>query len=337
MTNDSRLITPDSYQDAEGDETPAAPVDAGTDLVVRNLVDGKEKTFTNVLEYYFSKKGQKLLIEQAKNPKDSLSKPTVWLYDLKEDKSTILSKSGNDFKNFTFSDDGSQVAYVAERDAKPKELQKFYKLWYYKTGMDSATLLADKNTAGMKLGMTISEFGTLSFSKSGKRLLFGTAPIQPPKDTTLIDIDLVKLDMWHYNDDYLQTTQLNRLQRDLQTNYLAVYHLDKSLLEQLGSVEIPTIYPTNEGDGDQFVGVTDFGKRIESQWTGNTKKDIYAINVNDGSKKLVKKDMIGFMSPQFISPTGKYIMWYDSKARNYFAWDGDSQEILLQNKIPFVE
>jgi hypothetical protein len=334
LANDSRLTTPDSQEDADGDETPAAPVDAGTDLVVRNLLEGKEKTFTNVLEYYFSKKGQKLLIEQAKNPKDSLSKPTVWLYDLKEDKSTVLSKSGNDFKNFTFSEDGSQVAYVAERDAKPKELQKFYKLWYYKAGMDSATLLADKNTAGMKLGMTISEFGNISFSKSGKRLLFGTAPIQPPKDTTLIDIDLVKLDVWHYNDDYLQTVQLNRLQRDLQTNYLAVYHLDKSLLEQLGSVEIPTIYPTNEGDGDQFVGVTDFGKRIESQWTGNTKKDIYAINVNDGSKKLVKKDMNGFISPQFISPTGKYIMWYDSKARNYFAWDGDSTRNIT-GKIKF--
>jgi dipeptidyl aminopeptidase/acylaminoacyl peptidase len=335
LTNDYGLTTPDSYQDAEGDETPAAPVDAGTDLVVRNLLDGTEKTFTNVLEYYFSKKGQKLLIEQAKNPKDSLSKPTVWLYDLKEDKSTVLSKSGNEFKNFTFSEDGSQVAYVAERDAKPKELQKFYKLWYYKAGMDSATLLADKNTTGMKLGMTISEFGTISFSKSGKRLLFGTAPIQPPKDTTLIDIDLVKLDVWHYNDDYLQPTQLNRLQRDLQTNYLAVYHLDKKLLEQLGSIEIPTIYPTNEGDGDQFVGITDFGKRIESQWTGNTKKDIYAINVNDGSKKLVKKDMVGFMSPQFISPTGKYIMWYDSKARNYFAWDGDStRSITAKIKFP---
>jgi dipeptidyl aminopeptidase/acylaminoacyl peptidase len=335
MTNDYELTTPDSYQDAEGDETPATPVDGGTDLVVRNLLDGKEKTFTNVLEYYFSKKGQKLLIEQAKNPKDSLSKRTVWLYDLKEDKSTVLSKSGNDFKNFTFSEDGSQVAYVAERDAKPKELQKYYKLWYYKTGMDSAALLVDKNSEGMKLGMTVSEFGNISFSKSGKRLLFGTAPIQPPKDTTLIDIDLVKLDVWHYNDDYLQPTQLSRLQRDLQTNYLAVYDLDKKLFEQLGSIEIPTIYPTNEGDGDQFVGVTDFGKRIESQWTGNTKKDIYAINVNDGSKKMVKKDMVGFMSPQFISPTGKYIMWYDSKARNYFAWDGDStKNITAKIKFP---
>lgn len=321
--DEDEALTTDSY-DAEGDEPAAGPVDAGTDLVLRNLITGQEKTFMNVLEYYFSKTGGKLLIEQAKNPKDSLSKNAVTLYDLNEAKLILLSKGGNDFKNFTFSEDGAQVAYVAERDAKPKELQKFYRLWYYKTGMDSASLLADKNSVGMQLGMTISEFGNISFSKSGNRLFFGTAPIQPPKDTTLIDIDLVKLDIWHYNDDYLQTVQLNRLQRDLQTNYLAVYHLDKSTLKQLGSKEIPTIYPTNEGDGDRFVGVTDFGKRIESQWAGNTKKDIYAIDVLTGEKKLVKKDMLGIISPQFISPTGKYIMWYDSKARHYFAWDGDS-------------
>lgn len=334
LITDSGFPAQDSY-DAEGDEPAAGPVDAGADLVLRNVITGQETTFPNVLEYYFSKTGGKLLIEQAKNPKDSLSKNTVTLYDLKEVKAIVLSKGGNDFKNFTFSEDGAQVAYVAERDAKPKELQKFYRLWYYKAGMDSASLLADKNSAGMQLGMTISEFGNISFSKSGNRLFFGTAPVQPPKDTTLIDIDLVKLDIWHYNDDYLQTVQLNRLQRDLQTNYLAVYHLDKSTLKQLGSKEIPTIYPANEGDGDRFVGVTDFGKRIESQWAGNTKKDIYTIDVLTGEKKLVKKDLEGIISPQFISPTGKYIMWYDSKARNYFAWDGDSaRNITKKIKYP---
>ncbi|HEX4877894.1 MAG TPA: prolyl oligopeptidase family serine peptidase [Chitinophagaceae bacterium] len=326
---DYPLLTFDG-EDAEGDEPAAGSADAGTDLVVRNLLNGQEKVFNNVLEYYFSKTGGKLLMEQAKNPKDSLSKLSVILYDLNEAKATVLSKGGNDFKSFSFSEDGSQVAYVAERDARPKELQKFYRVWYYKNGMDSATLLADKNSVGMKLGMTISEYGNLSFSKSGKRLFFGTAPIQPPKDTSLVEMDQVKLDIWHYNDDYLQTVQLFRLQRDLQTNYLAVYHLDKGELKQLGSVELPTVYPTNEGDGDQFVGVTDYGKRIESQWTGTTKKDIYAVNVNDGSRQLVKKDLEGIMSPQYISPSGKYILWYDSKARHYFVWDGTAARNISQ-------
>ena len=55
-------IMPDEL-DAEGDDpaTPAAP--EGTDLVVRNLLTGEEKTFPLVSEYYFDKYGKKILLE----------------------------------------------------------------------------------------------------------------------------------------------------------------------------------------------------------------------------------------------------------------------------------
>lgn len=331
--NDSRLMSDEL--DAEGDEpgTPATP--EGTELVLRNLRTGEEKIFPFIAEYYFDKKGTRLLLETTRNAKDSLSKASVLLVNLATMKKDTILRGGNDFKNYSFSEDGSQLAFVAEREAKPKDLQKFYKLWHYASGMDSAVMIADKNSVGMKLGMTVSEFGNTSFSKSGKRLFFGVAQIQPPKDTSLVEIDLVKLDVWHYNDDYLQPAQLNRLQRDLQENFLAVYDVENKTIKQIGSKEIPTIYQTNEGDGDVFVGVTDFGKRVESQWTGNTLKDVYAINVSDGSKKLVIKDLNGFISPQTISPSGKYIAWYDRKAKNYFAYDGkETKNITAKIKWP---
>ena len=320
--------------DADGDEPGATIAEAGTDLVLRNVETGQEKTFANVVEYYFSKTGDKLLIEQAKNPKDSLSKATVLLYDLKRAASTVLSNGGNDFKNFAMTDDGSQIGYVAERDAKPKDLQKFYKVWYYKPGMDSASLIADKNSVDMILGMTISEYGNLNFSKNGKRLFFGTAPIQPPKDTSLVEFEHAKVDVWHYNDDYLQTVQNYpaRLKAAQQENFLTVYDVERKTIQQLGSKEIPQVLQTNEGDGDTFIGVTDFGKRIESQWTGNTKKDIYAIDVNTGNKKLVKENLYGQVYP---SSTGKYIMWYDRKARSYSTWDGTTtKNISSAIKVP---
>jgi len=330
---DNSAFTTDE-SDAEGDDpaTPATP--EGTDLVLRNLLTGEEKTFPLVSEYYFDKYGKKLLLETTKNSKDSLSKAAVVLINLGNMQKKIISTGGNDFKNYSFSEDGSQLAFVAERNAKPKDLQKFYKLWYYNEGMDTASMIADKNSVGMKIGMTVSEFGTTSFSKTGKRLFFGTAPIQAARDTTLVDFEMAKLDVWNYKDDYLQTVQLNRLQRDLQENFLAVYDINANTIKQLGSNELPTVYQTNEGDGETFVGVTDVGKRVESQWQGNTLKDIYAINVTDGSKKLVIKDLNGFITPQYISPTGKYIMWYDRKAKNYFAYDGkETRNITSKIKV----
>ncbi len=331
-------LTNENYLDAEGDDpsTPATP--DGTDLVLRNLLTGEEKTFPLVSEYYFDKYSKKLLLETTRNSKDSLSKASILLIDLGNMQKKTICTGGNDFKNYAFSEDGSQLAFLAERNAKPKDLQKFYKLWYYKDGMDTASMIADKNSVGMKIGMTLSEFGTISFSKTGKRLFFGTAPIQSPRDTTLIDFETAKLDIWNYKDDYLQTVQLNRLQRDLQENFLAVYDVEANTIKQLGSKELPTVIQTNEGDGDTFVGVTDFGKRIEGQWTGNTLKDIYSINVADGSKKLVIKDLNGFISPQLISSTGKYIMWYDRKAKNYFAYDGEkTRNITAKIKAPLYD
>ena len=321
--------------DAEGDEPASTASTDGTDLILKNLITGEEKIFPLVGEYYFDKYGKKLLMETTRNSKDSLSKASVFLIDLGNMQKKTISTGGNDFKNYSFSEDGSQLAFVAERNAKPKDLQKFYKLWYYKEGMDTASMIADKNSVGMKIGMTVSEFGVTSFSKTGKRLFFGTAPIQAPRDTTLVEFENAKLDIWNYKDDYLQTVQLNRLQRDLQENFLAVYDISTNTIKQLGSKELPIVYQTNEGDGETFVGVTDFGKRIEGQWTGNTLKDIYAINVATGSQKLVIKDVNGFISPQYISPTGKYIMWYDRKAKNYFTYDGkETRNITSKIKVP---
>lgn len=320
--------------DADGDEPAGPAADAGSDLVLRSLSNGSEKTFNNVLEYYFSKNGEKLLIEQAKNPKDSLSKASVVLYDLAGAKQTLLSRGGNDFKGFTFSDDGSQLAWLAERDARPKELQKFYRVWYYKNGMDSGSLLIDKHTVDMQLGMGISEYGNLGFSKSGKRLFFGVAPVPAPKDTSLVEFEHPKLDIWHYNDDYLQTVQNYpaRLRAAQQENFLAVYDMEKKTILRLGSKELPQVIMTNEGDGESFLGITDYGKRIESQWTGNTKKDIYSVEVATGNKKLVKENLHGQAYP---SSTGKYIVWYDRKARHYFSWDGQTtRNISAGIKVP---
>ncbi len=320
--------------DADGDDPASSPVDNGNDLVLRNIATGEEIVFYNVLEYFFSKTNEQLLVEMARNPRDSFSFPQVLLYDCKTAKSTVLSKKGNEFKNFAMTDDGSQVAYVAEREAKPKDLQKFYKLWYYQSGIDSAIMLVDRYAVGMKLGMTISEYATLNFSKSGKRLFFGTAPIQPPRDTTIVDFERAKVDIWHYKDDYLQTVQNYpaRLRAAQQENFLAVYNFETRTIKQLGSREIPQVLQTNEGDGDIFVGTTDYGKRIESQWQGGTLRDVYAVDVNTGEKKLVKENLYGQVYP---SSTGKYIMWYDRKAKDYFSWNGyNATNISYKIKVP---
>ena len=153
----------------------------------------------------------------SKNKKDR--KPLVAIWRSLENRLDTILLGGNDFKNFAIDKNGYQIAFLAERDSAFKSTQKFHKLWYWKNGDEQASVIADRFTVGMKVNWTISENYTPNFSKSGSRLFLGTAPVKPIKDTSLVEIDLVKVDVWHYNDDYLQPYQLRNLDQE-NTNFL---------------------------------------------------------------------------------------------------------------------
>ncbi len=324
-------------QDAEGDDAIAPGSRDGADLVIRNLNTSKEKTIKQVSEYFFNKKGTSLLVETAKSSKDTNSVAYLLLYHLLTDKTDTLLKKFNEAKGYIFDEEGSQLAFIAERDSSEKALQKFFKLWYYKPGMDSATILADKNMAGMALGSTVGEYGDINFSKDGKKLFFGTAIIKPPKDTNLVDFELARLDVWNYKDDYLQPQQLKQMETEMRRSYRAVINLDDQKITQLGSSEAENTTLVNEGNADYVLATTTKGSRIESQWTGNTKQTGYIVNTTDGKSKLIKQGIQGYMLP---SPAGKFIYWYDAAAKNYFVYnvaDATVKNISGKIKVPLFD
>lgn len=327
----------DLFVDAEGDDAVADKIQEGTDLTVKDLVTGKIIKFKLVSEYYFDKTGTKLLIETTKAPKDTLSKASVILYNLQSDKIDTIMKGFNDAKNFVFDEGGQQLAFVAERDSTAKSLQKFYKLWYYNNGKDSAVLQADRNTAGIIKGNTISENADLKFSKDGKKLFFGTATIIPAKDTTLVDFELARLDVWTYNDDYLQPQQLKQLPQELKRSFSAVAVPGQNTLVQLGTDSSENISLINEGNAAFVLAQSTKGNRIASQWEGRTLTNAFLINVNTGKSLLISKNNIGKLT---ASPMGKYVYWYDAVKQNYFAYNTASssvKNITDKIKIPLFD
>lgn len=312
----------DGEQDADEDVVAGVAGEVGTDLVIMNLRTGKQRTIARVLDYQFSKKGYRLAIECSYDPQDSTSQNRVYCLDLIADSLRLVSRGGNDFRQLTFSEDGSQLVFLAERDARPKELIKYYRVWQYQFGMDSARVLIDRHSPGMPLGHMPSEFAQLKFSASGKRLFLGTAPIQPAKDTSRIEMDMVKLDIWHYQDDYLQTQQLYNLTRDLQRNYLAYADLSSGKLIQLATAAMPQVLISREGDGDYFYGLADSGYRMVSQWTGRTDRDLYAIDAATGIRKMITHDAAAVIGAANVSPDGKSVVWYDLRKRQYLCWNG---------------
>jgi len=316
---DEIYVTEDVIKDADGDDATGGGAAAeGTDLVVRRLSDGKEKTFKLVSDYAFDKKGTRLVLKTTKAAKDSNSVAFVLLYNLQSEKTDTIMRNLNDGKNFSFDEEGTQLAFVAERDSSTKALQKFYKLWYYTNGQDSAKLVAEKNTVGMQLGFTISENAIIRFSKDGKKLFFGTAPITPAKDTMLVDFELARLDVWHYNDDYLQPMQLKNLTNEQKRSYLAVFKPGDDKIIQLGTDDAENVAIVNEGNADWVLAQSNKGNRIAMQWEGRTRTTAYAISTIDGKRRMIKANTLGNFN---ASPGGKYVYWYEPDTKNYFTWN----------------
>ena len=315
--------------DAEGDEVSGASAE-GTDLLIRHLPSGVQYQLSSVSDFIWNRSGRILVVEGSASRSRPGSRNTVSVWRSVERRADTISRGANDYRSLAADDAGRQVAFVAERDSSAKALQRFHKLWYWRNGYDTARLAVDRHQVGMPLDWTVSEHATVSFSRSGARLLFGTAPVRAPKDTSLVEIDMVRLDIWHYNDEYLQPQQLRNLDRELKRSYLAVYDIAAGRMTQLADPQLPQVMPSDEGDGAFFTGATDRNSRVQSQWRGRTFDDVYAVRVSDGSRIPIVKGLNGNAAP---SPAGRYIWWYDAATRRYHTWS-DGKTRVISAKVP---
>ena len=294
-------------------------VEEGTTLVLMNLNTGAQTKFALVSDFYFNKKGTTLVLKKTKKNGEAGSAATIVKVDLSNLQSKIILTKFNDAKLFRLDEAGKQLAFVAERDSAAKALRKFYQLYYYTDGKDSAVAIASQTSKGVPAGHIISENQAVSFSKSGSQLFFGTAPLWPLKDTSLPEFDRVSVDIWHYNDDQIMPMQLKSAETELKRAYTARYDFASNTVVPLGSTQFRNVIQTNEGDGTVFYAATDEGKRIASQWQGYTINDIYTINPLDGKASLIKANLkSGNVQP---SVSGNLLLYYDEPAKKYFVYN----------------
>lgn len=290
----------------------------GSDLVLRNLSNGVERTFADALEYSFSKDAKTLVftVSSRKEENNGLYAVTPGNDGPPVD---LLTGKGK-YSKIAWDEEQTQLAFISDRDeAAVKEQAKNspparFKLYHWDRKSAKATEIVAPTegvTQGFRPGMVISERANLSFSRDGGELFLGVAP--PPeaeKDTEDEEAnadDKVIVDLWHWKDDYIQPMQRVRAEQDRNRSYRAVYHVKERKFVQLADATMESANPS--ADGQWAIGSDDREYRILVGRDTNY-SDLYLVNAADGSRKpLLKKNQF----PVTFSPGGKYAIFFDGK------------------------
>ena len=187
----------------------------GTELVLHNMKTGEQKRFSGVMEYRLTEEGNNLFFEYDKV--DSLNQSGVHAFNTSTGTLTTLNEGMTDYKKITPDKSGNQVAFFATANTKDDD-HKYFSLMHWNDGATNASIVADTTTAGVPENWMVSGNSRISFAESGKRVYFGTAP-RPfeygyEADTTLLKEDRPDVDIWSYNDPYIQPMQ--KLQAETQ-------------------------------------------------------------------------------------------------------------------------
>jgi dipeptidyl aminopeptidase/acylaminoacyl peptidase len=296
--------------------------DNGSLFVVHNLRTGQEDTISYVKSYVSAEEGPRFLV--ASTGDDSTFLAGTYLYDCPTRQLVPLLTGDGEYEQLTFNESGTKVAFMAYQDTiQPQSVP--FTLYYWQDGMDVPSVIADSSAAFLPDHWLISQHQKLSFSEDDTKLYFGINPPPILKDTTLLEEEIVDVEVWNYQDPRLYTHEEVRLEEAKKKAYTVVYHLDTEKIIVLGNEEIPNISLGDEGNAPFALGYNDQPYLQQISWEGFPYcKDVYLIDVNSGEATLIKKKVCGDAQ---LSPKGKFVYWYSHPDSAWYTYSIRSKKL----------
>ena len=322
----------------------------GSHLTLVNLSTGVQRTFPNVTSFSFSKFGDSFAFstsvetgKEESKPKTDGDKPAskdakkgdsksenkanpderdgVYVVDLKTFKKTKITEGIGNYRNVTFNEDGSQLAFLSDKDDYDAKTSS-QSLYHWKVKSKAAVKIAHEGEKGIPEGWWVAPNSLQQFSEDGKRLYFETAPIpetvlkQRKSDSKDDDEDVVKLDVWHWQDPVLQPQQLLEAERERNRDYITAFILKSKKIVQLATLEIPDISIDIRSKSNVALANTNLPYRKMMSWDLPGFSDAYIVNLDSGKRDRILNKEKSFAR---MSPDGKFITWFDGEKQVWFA------------------
>jgi len=296
-------------------------------LVIHNFVLGTKDTIENTTGYEFSEEGESLVVSQEES--DSLELAGVYLYKKSSGVVEPIFRSEGEYSNLSLDKMGDQLAFIADLDTTDA-LHRPYELFHWTGG--KLNKIADRSSEIVREGWDISPDQKLLFSEDGKRLFFGSKPQEVLQDTTLLDEEIVNVEVWSYKDPKLYTQQSAQADREKKKTYLSVYHIEDKKIFNLGSMNIPEVRLNGEGTSKYALGLNDKPYHQNLSWGGFAQDDLYRVDVNTGEHKTIVTKL--HANPR-VSPLGNYFYWYSYPDSSWFTYQLETEKITnITEQIP---
>ena len=283
----------------------------GTDLVVRDLMSGQERTFGSVLEYAVTRDGKSLLFAVSSKT-DSENGVFALNAGSRQEAPLALASGPGRYLKVTWDREQKRAAFVSDRDDVASKAPKF-KAYLWDRGPGVSNAVVDGTTPGMPATLAVSDKGQLSFSRDGSRLYIPTAPPAPPAkaadaDETPAD-EKVLVDIWNYKDDLIQPMQRIQAAQTRARTYRGSYQIADKRYTQIADPTLRTTVMTD--DGARAVGLDDTPYRRLIDFDG-TYNDVYLVDGVTGARKVVERKWRGggFGASFQWSPSGDFAVFF---------------------------
>lgn len=144
--------------------------------------------------------------------------------------------------------------------------------------------------------------------KSNQLILYYSSPTPKPAEDSLLTDERYSVDVWKWDEPYIQSQQLKELDKEKKRGYAMMYDAVNQT-----SIIIEDSLSRRSNLNKQRTNCVilvwnDLKYAMESTWKGRDRSDLWIINTLTGEKLLVKES---FEASPVISPDDAYLVWYN--------------------------
>jgi len=326
---------------AGGAASGGAPTPVGSTLELVDLAAGPTAPtapIANVSEFAFDDGGEWLAY--AISVPDRIGN-SLQLRQLATGLTRALDAHKATYRRITWGDSSTALAaYRVVTDTGSKVDETVTALLWPRAHAGGAALVIDSTTAGLPPGKVVSGDYAMAFGRGDGVLYVGVRAPRPPRPRTTAagggaqppapgagstgrvaaapqtDADVPSLVLWHWKDARVQSAQQVQEAADRNFVHVAAYQIASTKLVPLTDDALRGL---QRGPRDTWAIATDDSEyQREAGIRGFNFRDIYAVNVATGERKLVQKKVpgggggFGFAAASFFSPDNSKYAYYDT-------------------------